>query len=304
MAQVALSRILDANAFGLSHWEQVTATHPRNVLVLALYYSCARNGTTMSPARSCVHPATIFSSNAAARPPTHLDKRSCTFCLNKSLAHSVPLPSSASFTLEGEEDALVPTLRNALLDTGIIHVHVHGGPMLHRHRDTYPRLQWTTQTVLDLLPPLILLLLRIVILVSSSISTATDSPSSLMPIPQLPLPPEENITVLVPAVLEEVSAMRARDGVTARLRLPVRRGSPATVRARRRLRASRSGNSDADLEHERERLHGMGALSTGTLFRIPCSSCARGTTTAMSSAQGTLPDPPSLLAEHRHIQIG
>ncbi|KAJ6478320.1 hypothetical protein C8R45DRAFT_1007031 [Mycena sanguinolenta] len=54
--------------------------------------------------------------------------------------------------------------------------------MLHRHRDTYPRLQWTTQTLLGLLPPLILLLLlRIVILVFSSISTATSSPSSPMP---------------------------------------------------------------------------------------------------------------------------
>ncbi|KAJ6460299.1 hypothetical protein C8R45DRAFT_1221150 [Mycena sanguinolenta] len=155
------------------------------------------------------------------------------------LAHPVPLPSSASFTLEGEEDALVPTLRNALLDARIIHV--HGGPMLHRHRDTYPRLQWTTQTLLDVLPPLILLLLlRVVILVFSSISTATSSPS--WPV-STALPLEvaaaarasgelaaRAVAILVHAngrpsscsslPSSKKSTMRVRDGVTARLRLP------------------------------------------------------------------------------------
>ncbi|KAJ6460296.1 hypothetical protein C8R45DRAFT_941852 [Mycena sanguinolenta] len=130
--------------------------------------STPRQFSPPTPRRA--HP--LFSTSAPAQASTTAAAISKTFYLNTSPAHSVPLPSSASFTLEGEEDALVPTLRNALFDARILHVHVHGGPMLHRHRDTYPRLQWTAQTLLGLLPPLILLL-RIVILVFSSISTAT-----------------------------------------------------------------------------------------------------------------------------------
>ncbi|KAJ6478340.1 hypothetical protein C8R45DRAFT_934104 [Mycena sanguinolenta] len=193
---------------------------------------------------------THSSRQALLRMPGELEL-SKLLLVNTSPAHSVPLPSSASFTLEGEEDALVPTLHNTLLYARILHVH------------------WTTQTLLDLLPPLILLLLRIVILVFSSISTATSSPSS--PMPNAP-PPSLDVgaaarasgelaaaaaavraranrrrIMLVPAVFEHAypSTTRARGHVPARLRLPgrgkaQREGASAVVLARGRRDVSKN----------------------------------------------------------------